>query len=396
MPEAATAAPAGLEHTGAWDGLIVLCSANNWDAVKLADKHMAEQLTAHAPVLFVDPPVSHLTRFKNPVAGASARGPRLRMVAPRLARYTPVVAPKPSHPAMVGLTSRLMRRQLRHTVRRLGAQVHAVIATDVLLDVYGACGEQRRVYWWQDDPVAGAAYWGADTDRLRREEERLARSSDLVVAVNEMAVGRWQDQGVHAAHLPNGCDTAFLADVDASDPPPDVRLRGPVAGFVGHINSRTDLALLEAVADAGVSLLLVGPKDPAFEPARFDRLVARDGVAWVGPRPFEELPAYLKLIDVGLVPYAATDFNRYSFPMKTLEYLAAGRAVVATSLPALLWLETDLVALADTPEAFAAAVTHEAATARDPELIGRRREFASRHTWAKRAERFVELLELPG
>src|SRR4051812_21078059 len=170
MLEAPTVAAGGLERGAAWDDLIVLCAVNSWDAVKLADKHMAERLTAHAPVLYVDPPISHLTRFKNPVAGASAHGPRLRMVAPRLVRYTPLVAPKPTHPAMVRLTSWLLRRQLRHTVRHLGARVSSVIATDVLLDVYGACGERRRVYWWQDDPVAGAAYWGADIERLRRAE----------------------------------------------------------------------------------------------------------------------------------------------------------------------------------------------------------------------------------
>ena len=39
-----------------WDGLVVLCAANNWDEVKLADRHMAEHLSAYAPVLYVDPP----------------------------------------------------------------------------------------------------------------------------------------------------------------------------------------------------------------------------------------------------------------------------------------------------------------------------------------------------
>jgi teichuronic acid biosynthesis glycosyltransferase TuaH len=381
--------------TGDWDGLIVLCAANSWDAVKLADRHMAEQLTAHAPVLYVDPPISHLTRFKNPAVAASDRRPHLRTVAPRIARYTPVVAPKPTHPAMIALTTRMLRRQLRGAVRRLGGRVHAVIATDVLLDVYGACGEQRRVYWWQDDPVAGAVYWGADVDRLEQAEARLANASDLIVAVNEIAVTRWQARGLRAAHLPNGCDTSSFADVDQSDGPPDVELEGPVAGFVGHINSRTDLALLEAVADAGVSVLLVGPKEPSFEPERFDRLVERRNVAYVGSRPFEQLPSYLGKIDIGLVPYGLTEFNRYSFPMKTLEYLSAGRAVVATSLPAMHWLDTDLVSLADTPEAFAACVVRDAAQARDPARMRRCREFASGHSWAERAEQFAKLLELP-
>jgi teichuronic acid biosynthesis glycosyltransferase TuaH len=392
-----------------WDGLVVLCAANNWDAVKLADRHMAERLTAHSPVLYVDPPMSRLTPLKNPALAESARRPHLRTIGPRLARFTPIVAPKPEHWAMAAVTRRLVRRQLRNAVRDLGARVHAVIATSVALDVYGVCGEERRVYWWQDDPVAGAAYWGGGAlpfgsaekrlaraeERLARAEERLARSSDLIVAVNEGAVARWLERGLPAAHLPNGCDAPYFAAVDDVDAAADVDLPGPIAGFVGHINSRTDLALLEAVADAGVSLLLIGPKDPAFEAARFDRLCGRHNVAYLGPRPFDELPAYLKLIDVGLVPYANTEFNRYSFPMKTLEYLAAGRPVVATALPALHWLETDLVTLADAPDAFAAGVVRETAQSRDRALVCQRREFASRHSWEKRAELLTQLLESP-
>jgi glycosyltransferase involved in cell wall biosynthesis len=378
-----------------WAGLIVLCAANNMDDVKLADRHMAERLTAHAPVLYVDPPMSHLTRLKNPATAASTRRPHLRIVAPGLARYTPLVPPKPSHPAMTGLTSAIVRRQIRGATRRLGGDVQAVISTWMFADPYGVCGERRRVYWWQDDPVGAAAHWGASAERLGQAEARLAGASDLVVAVTHSAVDRWQSQGVPAAYLPNGCDAPFFAGVDEVAPADDVDLRGPIAGFVGHLNSRTDLALLEAIAEAGTSLLLIGPRDPAFEPERFQRLARRDNVAYLGARPFEQLPAYFRLIDVGLVPYGPTEFNLHSFPMKTLEYLAAGRPVVSTSLPAVRWLNTELVTLADTPEAFAAGVAREVGLARDPVLVRRRREFAARHSWAERAARLAELIGVP-
>jgi glycosyltransferase involved in cell wall biosynthesis len=378
-----------------WDGLVVLCAANSWDDTKRVDQHMAERLTAHAPVLYVDPPVSHLTRFNKPAVAGSIKGERLREIAPRLARFTPLVAPKPEHPAMLGLTSRMVRRQLRGAVRRLGGNVQAVVSTWLFVDAYGACGERRRVYWWQDDPVGAAAHWGADADRLARAEQRLADASDFLVAVTEGAVARWQARGRPAAYLPNGCDAEFFASVDEVESPGDVDLPGPIAGFVGHLNSRTDLALLEAVADSGVSLLLIGPKDPAFEPERFVRLADRANVRYLGPRPFEELRSYLKVIDVGLVPYGATEFNKYSFPLKTLEYLAAGRAVVSTSLPAVRSLETDLVSLADTPAEFACSVTRDAPLSRVPELVDRRRAFALRHSWGERAERLAEMLVAP-
>lgn len=378
-----------------WDGLIVLCAANSWDDVKLADRHMAEHLTEYAPVLYVDPPVSPLTRLNNPAAATSMKRPRLRMLGPRLARFSPIVPPKPRHPAVIPVANWTTRRQLSRAVRSLGGRAQAVVSTWLFTDVYGVCGEQRRVYWWQDDPVSAAALWGTSADRLAAAEDRLARASDITVAVNEGATQQLRKRGIAAEYVPNGCDAAFFAGVDDIAAAPDLPLKNPIAAFVGHLNARTDLVLLEAVADADMSLLLIGPKDPAFEAERFARLASRSNVAYLGRRHFEELPSYLKVVDVGLVPYGHTEFNRWSFPMKTLEYLAAGRPVVATSLPAIRWLDTDLVTLADTPSEFAASVLQQAEVARQPELVARRRSFAAQHSWADRADRFVRLLTQP-
>ncbi|MEZ0293193.1 MAG: glycosyltransferase [Solirubrobacteraceae bacterium] len=378
-----------------WDGLVVLCAANSWDDTKRVDQHMAERLTAHAPVLYVDPPISHLTRFNKPAVADSLKRPRLRSLGPRLARLTPVVPPKPAHPAIQGIAARLTRRQLRAAVAQLGGSVDAVVTTWLFTDAYGVCGERRRVYWWQDDPIGAAALWGASAERLAAAERRLADASDLIVAVNEAAVARWIERGHATSYLPNGCDAEFFATVEEAETPPDVALDGPIAGFIGHLNSRTDLALLEAVAERGISLLLIGSRDPDFEPERFERLAARPNVSHLGARPFESLRSYLKVIDVGLVPYGDTEFNKYSFPLKTLEYLAAGRPVVATSLPAIRSLDTDLVTLADTPSAFAASVAEDAPLARVPELVARRRGFAGEHSWGERAARLSELLAAP-
>jgi teichuronic acid biosynthesis glycosyltransferase TuaH len=289
----------------------------------------------------------------------------------------------------------MVRRQLAGAVQRLGGRARAVVSTWLFSDAYGVCGESRRVYWWRDDPVGAAAYWGADAKRLAAAEERLAHASDMIVAVNQGAAERWVARGRPATYLPNGCDAEFFAGVEGIAPPPDVDLPGPIAGFVGHINSRTDLALLEGVVDAGLSLLLIGPKDPGFEPDRFRRLVARERVAYLGPRPFETLPSYLKAIDVGIVPYAANEFYRWSFPLKALEYLAAGRPVVATPLPAMRWLASEFIDLADSPDAFAASVRRGAEVALHPGLVEQRRAFARAHSWGERAERFARLLAQP-
>ncbi len=98
---------------------------------------------------------------------------------------------------------------------------------------------------------------------------------------------------------------------------------------------------------------------------------------------------------MGLVPYGDTEFNRWSFPMKALECLSAGRPVVATSLPAMRWLNTPYMTLADTPETFAAAVLQSVDGARDPELVKARRAFARGHSWAERAQQLRRMLAEP-
>jgi teichuronic acid biosynthesis glycosyltransferase TuaH len=365
--------------------LIVLCAANSYDGIKLADQHLAEHLSKLAPVLYVDPPLSRLTALRNPQVAHSLDGPRLRPLAPGLTRLTPVVQPFPTRRGMTGITTSLTRRYLRRAASQLGSEISAVMSAWPQYPVFGSCGERASIYWAQDDFVGGAELMGLNARQLARSERRVAADASLIVAANPTVADTWRGRGRSPILIPFGVDAQAYEDVEHAALPSDVDLPGPIAGFVGHINHRIDLRLLETIVDRGRSLLLVGPKDPSFEPQRIAALLQRDNVRWVGPKPFGALPSYLRLIDVGLVPYADSPFNRGSFPLKTLEYLASGRAVVATDLPAIRWLATDLVGVGAEPRAFAELVDGLLDDVRSPALVVRRRAFAAQHSWASRA-----------
>ncbi|HXS66510.1 MAG TPA: glycosyltransferase [Streptosporangiaceae bacterium] len=378
-----------------WDDLIVLCATTQYDGMPMGDWHLARELGRLGPVLFVDPPMSRLTPLRRPEAASAVARPRLTVLGPGFARLTPVVQPGPSRPGLVYLSTELTRRYLRRATGVLGGQVRAVISGWPLYPVKGACRERISVYWAKDDFVGGAALLGESARLLDVRERRVAAAADLVVAANPLVAQTWRRRGLDPVLIPFGTDTAAYERVDEAPTPSDLDLPGPVAGVVGRLNNRTDLALLEAIAADGQSLVLVGPRDPGFEPERFTALTARPNVRWVGPKPFEALPSYLKVIDVGLVPYRDSAFNRGSFPLKTLEYLAAGRPVVATDLPATRWLLGDLgvlgagsagpICVADGPADFAVQARRLAAAPRTAEAVANRREFASRHSWANRA-----------
>jgi teichuronic acid biosynthesis glycosyltransferase TuaH len=387
---ASVRAAAGLP--GDWTGLVVLCAANPWDGMRLADQPVAEHLARLAPVLYVDPPMSLLTPLRRPTRAAALREPRLRLLGPSLARLTPVVLPGMERPGMSLVTAVLAGRALRRAVAALGGSVRAVIATSAIVPLLGACRAPLAVHWLQDDYVSGARLLGRGARRVARGEARVAARADCVVTASQLLADRWRARGHRTVLIPNGCDDAVLAAVDSAPLPGDVDLPAPIAGFVGHLGERIDLRLLEAVAIRGHSLLLVGPRHPRFDAARLRHLLSFPNVRWVGPKPAAALPSYLRVMDVGLVPYGDTAFNRGSFPLKTLEYLAAGRGVVATDLPAVRWLGTDLIRARAGAGPFAEAVAEALAEPRTPALVERRRAFAAEHGWSRRAVDFARTI----
>jgi dTDP-4-amino-4,6-dideoxygalactose transaminase/glycosyltransferase involved in cell wall biosynthesis len=365
--------------------LVVYAGGTLYDGVAGTDRQIADRLTGVADVLYVDPP--------QPVRRPARH--RLRRVRPGLWRLTPVAPPGGYRPGLDRVTQAIARRAVRRAAVKIGAPIGAVIVAGST-DLLGAAAGARDVWYRTDDLVAGAELIRMSPARLAAAEKRMAARADAIAVVSPALADRVETLGRTATLLPNGCDVAAYDEVDEapwpSDLPPQLAEQA-VAGFIGHVNARIDLALLEAVADAGHPLVIVGPH--VGDDDRFHLLASRPDVHWVGRKPYEELPSYLRVIDVGLTPYADTAFNRASFPLKTLEYLAAGRGAVATPLPATDWLDAgELIRTARTPEEFARATSEELARPRTPELRARRRAFAGCHDWDERITVLRDLLGL--
>jgi teichuronic acid biosynthesis glycosyltransferase TuaH len=260
----------------------------------------------------------------------------------------------------------------------------------------GRCGEELSVYWAQDDFVGGASLLGLPSARLAKGEARLMSSADSIIAANPLVQDSIARAGYASELIPYGCDADHFAKATVIEPAPGVNLPEPIIGFMGHLGDRIDLAMLGAVADLGESLLLVGPLHPRTDPAIMGDILARTNVQWVGGQDFADLPAWLAHMQLGILPYNHSPFNEGSFPLKTLEYLAAGLPVVASDLPAIRWLDTPHISIADAPADFAAAVSAALATPRTPESDQARQDFAAGHTWDHRAAAIASVLRISG
>jgi glycosyltransferase involved in cell wall biosynthesis len=194
--------------------------------------------------------------------------------------------------------------------------------------------------------------------------------------------------------LPHGVDTdhfARAANPETRPAPLFGPIRRPIIGFVGQINERLDRDLIRFVARAHPewSIVFVGPILRGLD---VGPLQALQNVHFLGPADLDRLPEFLKPMDVCMVPFLVNEHTRTMNPLKILEYLAAGKPVVSTPLPALRSYEPH-VGIAGSAAEFAAAV--EQALAEDGDMQRRARaEFAGEHSWESRLEEICGLIEM--
>jgi teichuronic acid biosynthesis glycosyltransferase TuaH len=370
--------------------VLVYSGGSSWDAPPGTDRHLATHLAERLPVVYVDPPDSVLWQARH------GRRPTLRagfaQVGEQLYRLTPRALPGVTRPGLREVAHAGCRRAIRQLVEelRLDVAAHVVASLD---DLFDATTTDCRVLYGTDDFMAGAELMGISRTWVARREPRAIAAATHVLAVSDVIAERWRGFGRDVTVLPNGCDTdAFAATPDRSVAS-EVSIPEPRAIVVGQLSVRLDLALLEGVVQTGRSLLLVGPAVDAETERRLSELTRHPHVQWVGRQPFEALPGFLRAAVVGLTPYVDDEFNRASFPLKTLEYLAAGLPVVSSDLPAARALATDHVTVAGDHDAFVAATLRLLETPWSPEQARIRQAFAALHSWSSRAD---ELLRTVG
>lgn len=285
--------------------------------------------------------------------------------------------------------------RLRRRVRALPAPRVVWIYDPCAAGLAGRCSDAFAVYDVVDDYAEQA---GPDPRRralVARANDGAARLSRVVFATTRTLEQRLRELNPRTHLVRNVGDYEhFAAAADRSLAPPELRdLPAPVLGFAGSLTpEKVDFALLEelALARPDWTLVLLGPAAPESRDA-LARLARLPNLHRVGGVPYAELPRYVAAFDVALIPYAANAYTRCCFPLKLFEYLAAGKAVVATGLPDLAGMEPDVL-LVEGAAAFERAVTESLARAGDADRA-RRAAIASQNTWETRASRLLGLVE---
>ncbi|MCR9197890.1 MAG: glycosyltransferase [Planctomycetaceae bacterium] len=287
------------------------------------------------------------------------------------------------------LNAWLLERQLAPQIRQLPGPVTALTTLPITADLTDRLPVDRWVYYCVDD----FSEWpGLDAQTLRTMDDDMIARADQIVAVSEHLQTIIARHARDSSLLTHGVDLEHWMTVmpdqsrDGAGGFPDLP-GGPLAVFWGVIDRRLDTAMLTALSRElhEGHIVLAGPQqDP--DPA----IMSLPNVMTTGPVPFDRLPALAARADVLVMPYADLPVTRAMQPLKMKEYLATGRPVVVSELPAVAAWQ-DCMDVCRTAEEFASAV-RAAVTAGLPAAQQSARKRLQQESWAAKAKMLQQTL----
>ncbi len=323
----------------------------------------------------------------------------IREVAPNLLICSPVVLPPFGCRWQRSLNRRYFLRSVVATARELQMRdplIWSYLPTDTALDlIHLLRTEQSKIVYYG---LADFSHLTNAVKRLEESERELLELCDVVFAnCNELAYrfSRW-NKNAHVFAPGVNLDSFPLTggtETNETDPLAALSPGHPRIGYIGGLHRFVDYELIGAMAEAKPdwSWILVGA-------AQVDLKRIRDlpNVYLAGQQPHERLAGYLRSFDVCIVPYLNTPEMSTVVPTKINEYLAVGRPVVSTDLPAVCeFNEEHSILTTSRPSAsdFLSAIEFLIERPGTAAEVERRRQIAALADWKLRLERMSSLVQ---
>lgn len=230
-------------------------------------------------------------------------------------------------------------------------------------------------------------------------EKELARQADMIFATAPKLAETRKEWNPNTYYLPNVADYEHFSSAldEQTQIPEDIRnIPSPRLGFIGAISGyklNFNLIRETALSHPDWSMVLIGEVGEGDPWTDISLLQGLPNVFFLGPKPYQKLPAYLKAFDVALLPNNINEYTDSMFPMKFFEYLAAGVPVVSVDLKAIREF-AHVVKIGRTSSEFIESI--EEVLAGDVVALQDRLNLAREYTYQARTEKMLTMIELNG
>lgn len=356
---------------------IICIAATRWNDMKQRPQHLMRELAKKHEILYIEPAYdwSRAVKYRKnkgnwpktfyqPIQGLSVFVPCMPL---SIRRY-----PK--------LNSKIRKlffcRQALAVIKKTNFQNAVLWIQDIYaIDILKYLPENKMIYDCCDEV---AEFSSAYVDLARGNEEKLIKKASIVFTSAQNLYDRIVKQNANTFLVRNGAEFEhFYRDKEYQKDTPKKK----IAGFVGAISDWVNIEMIISAAKAlpDVDFHMVGPINTDVS-----SLKKMENVKFFGKQDYEKLPEFYHSFTVGIIPFRINKLTLGVNPIKFYEYCAAGKPVVATSLPELKQYEPNIYCI-DTVEEFVKAI-EKAIKEEDQSRYNARIEIAKENSWTARAK----------
>ncbi len=230
---------------------------------------------------------------------------------------------------------------------------------------------------------------------LRKKQEKLINKSDVVFVTaaklkeDILSIAKEKEviivsNGVDINFFESNKDLKKITDYD--------RRNSKIVGYVGRLSLWVDIDLIYAAAQRlkAVDFLLIGSFHKQLERYIRDK---PENVFTLGVKEYSKIPAYIDILDVGLIPFKPGPISESTDPVKLYEYFSLGKPVVTTYLRQLEELDNgSLLRMTKTTEEFIEAIAFFLTRDVEPWQVSRKL-IAQRNLWYNKASTIINCIE---
>lgn len=391
---------------------IIVVGIQPWD-IEIGSncKNIAEEMGKYNRILYVNSPIHRLTALKDKKSPSVAlrleviNGKRkaLTKVAANIWEYNPPILIEPINRISINpifdffnrINSKRFAKAINTAIDELNFKDYILFNdSSMFLGYYlnEYLDYDSYIYYIRDNLIKSKnAYWNTQGERI---ETGIIKKADLVVTNSLYYTQYARKYTPHSYMVGQGCDISLFNDQERRISIAEEldNIPKPIIGYVGFLTTkRLSFDIIEhlALSHSEWSIVLVGPEDNDFKKSRLHNI---KNVYFLGSKPSERLPNFIKGFDICINPQIVNDATIGNYPRKIDEYLAMGKPVVATKTTGMEYF-SKFTYLGHSKEDYV-ALTEEALLEDSDEMRKNRRKYAQTHTWETNVKEIWKALKI--
>jgi hypothetical protein len=383
---------------------IVIIGLQPWD-IEIGSncKDIAIEFSKTNRVLYVNNPINYIDFIKEPNSQKTKNrkavikhpSESLKPISQNLWSFTPPLKIYPinsiPNTSLFSIFNKLNNKKFTIAIKSALEELHF---KDIILfnDQNMFMGYYLKEYlnpeiyiYYMRDNLLTVPYWKKHGEVL---EPKLIAKADIVFTNSLLYEEIAKKYNKKSYMVGQGCDTAMYQREKVQENQELRQINKPIIGYVGFLSSkRLDIDIIQHIAinRPNYEIVLVGPEDESFKQSNLHQMT---NVKFLGSKSPEILPSFIKGFDVAINPQRLTEATMGNYPRKIDEYLAMGKATVATKTKAMAYFESSLF-LAKDKEEYIRMI--DLALNTDSEALQQERiAVGLSHSWVNCVERMYE------